>query len=331
VNPGAAEPVNPDADPVNPVAADPVNLAAAAPVIPDADPVNPDEDPVKAGAADPVKAGAADPVKPAAEPVNPDADPVNPDEDPVKAGAADPVNPDPPGPPAAVPSGAGMNPAGSSCGSAASWVSAAPPAAAATPAVTSAPAGTAFLAAPLPAFALPAFALPAFAAFALAAFAFAGDGFLAWPGLRTGIWAAARTSARRADRACRRRQALAPKMSPSSSRKTRPAMIASSIRVPRMFRWIGPLCTAGGLGAAWPEPVLEAAEPGTASVMAAAATRALAASTVPYPEPTARPPCRRYTVLEVIAWVTCAGVSWGNCARMSAAMPATIALAALVL
>ena len=36
-------------------------------------------------------------------------------------------------------------------------------------------------------------------------------------------------------------------------------------------------------------------------------------------------------MLVVIAWVICAGVSVGNWARMSATMPATIALAALVL
>jgi hypothetical protein len=36
-------------------------------------------------------------------------------------------------------------------------------------------------------------------------------------------------------------------------------------------------------------------------------------------------------VLVVSARVTCAGVSAGNCARISAAMPATSALAALVL
>ena len=108
-------------------------------------------------------------------------------------------------------------------------------------------------------------------------------------------------------------------------------MAASLIRVPRMLRWIGTLRTAGGLGGAWPEVPPEAAELDTASAMPAAAVRALAASTVPKPEPLARPSRGRNTVLAVSALVTCAGVSTGNWARMSAMMPATIALAALVL
>ena len=70
---------------------------------------------------------------------------------------------------------------------------------------------------------------------------------------------------------------------------------------------------------------------GTLSAMPAAAMSALAASTVPKPEPLARPPGGWNTVLVVSARVTCAGVSVGNWAWMSAAMPATIALAALVL
>ena len=155
----------------------------------------------------------ADPVKP--DPVNPDADPakpdpVNPDADPAKPGPvkpddADPVKPDPPGPPAAGPSGAAMKSAGSSCGSAAS---------------ASGSAGKPFFAGPR-----------------------AAD--LAPTVLRIGGWTAARTSARRAERAFCRRQAVIAKISPSSSRKTTPAMTASLIRVPRMFRWIGLLCTAG--------------------------------------------------------------------------------------
>ena len=78
-----------------------------------------------------------------------------------------------------------------------------------------------------------------------------------------------------------------------------------------MFRWIGLLCDAGGLGAAWPA-VPEAADLGTLSTMPAAAVSAFAASTVPKPEPTAFPPGRWYTVPLISALVTCAGVSVGN-------------------
>ncbi len=156
--------------------------------------------------------------------------------------------------------------------------------------------------------------------------------FLAAPGpaLRAG-WAAARTSARRADRARRRRHVVTAKNSPSSNTKTTPAMAASLTRVPRISRWIGLLCDAGGLGGACPAVVFEEAGLDTVSAMAAAAVSAVVASTVPKPEPSARPPGGWYTVLVVSALVTCAGFSVGNWARMSATMPATTALAALVL
>jgi hypothetical protein len=90
-----------------------------------------------------------------------------------------------------------------------------------------------------------------------AVFFLAAACFLAAPGaaLRAG-WAAARTSARRADRARRRRQVVIAKISPSSNRKTTPAMAASLARVPLTSRWIGLLCPAGGLGGAWPAVVL---------------------------------------------------------------------------
>jgi hypothetical protein len=152
--------------------------------------------------------------------------------------------------------------------------------------------------------------------------------FFAVTGLRAGTWVAARTSASRADRACRRRHARTAKINPSRSRKTTPAMAASMTSLLLMSRWIGLLCVAGGEGGDAAAP--EAAALGTASAMRAAAVSALAASTVPKPEPWRRPPCR-YTVLTVSARVTWAGVRSRNWARMSAAMPATIALAALVL
>ncbi len=57
--------------------------------------------------------------------------------------------------------------------------------------------------------------------------------------------------------------------------------------------------------------------------MAAALVSAWAASTLPEPEPSRRPP-RPYTVLAVSARVTWAGVRSGNCERMSATIPATI-------
>ena len=65
--------------------------------------------------------------------------------------------------------------------------------------------------------------------------------------------------------------------------------------------------------------------------MRAAAASAAAASTVPAPDPVCCPPRGRKTVLSVSALVTCAGLIAGNCARMRATMPATTALAALVL
>jgi hypothetical protein len=194
-----------------------------------------------------------DPVNPEPEPLKPE--PVNPAADPVNPDDADPVKPDAPG---AGPSGAAMKPAGSSCGSAASAASAS-----GTPAPACAPAGERSFAGP--------------------------RADLATTGLRIGGWTDARTSARSAERACRRCHALIPKISPSSSRKTMPARTASLIRVPRMFRWIGLACDAGGLGAAWPA-VPEVADLGTLSAMPAAAVRAPAASTVPKPEPSARPP-----------------------------------------
>src|ERR1035438_7921896 len=71
--------------------------------------------------------------------------------------------------------------------------------------------------------------------------------------------------------------------------------------------------------------------PGTAALMWAAASSAAWASAVPWPDPSFMPPGGRKTVLWVSALVTWAGLSVGNCARISAAMPATTALAALVL
>src|SRR5439155_19172199 len=87
--------------------------------------------------------------------------------------------------------------------------------------------------------------------------------------------------------------------------------------------------TPGGLGG-W-APGDAAADDPVASVMAAAAASAFAASTVPAPDPLFWPPGRRKTVLSVTVLVTCAGLSAGNCLRMRATMPATTALAALVL
>ena len=52
---------------------------------------------------------------------------------------------------------------------------------------------------------------------------------------------------------------------------------------------------------------------------------------MPNPDPSARPPWGWNTVLLVSALCTCAGVSVGNWARISAATPATTALAAVVL
>jgi hypothetical protein len=113
--------------------------------------------------------------------------------------------------------------------------------------------------------------------------------FLAVTGLRAGTWVAARTSASRADRACRRRHARTAKINPSRSRKTTPAMAASMISLLLIFRGIVPPCTAGCAGGDGAAP--EAGALDTASAMAAALVSALAASTLPKPEPSRRPPC----------------------------------------
>ncbi len=76
-------------------------------------------------------------------------------------------------------------------------------------------------------------------------------------------------------------------------------------------------------------PALARAEGGAAR--AAAASMARPASTLPAPEPAAAPGAGLYTVLVVSAELTCAGVRPGYWARISAARPATIALAADVL
>ncbi len=78
------------------------------------------------------------------------------------------------------------------------------------------------------------------------------------------------------------------------------------------------------------------AEPGDAELVGvalilAAASKAAAASAVPTPEPSFWPPLGWNTVPLVRACSTWAGVSVGNCDRIRAAMPATTALAALVL
>ena len=78
------------------------------------------------------------------------------------------------------------------------------------------------------------------------------------------------------------------------------------------------------------------ADPGDAelvgvALIVAAASRAAAASAVPAPDPSFCPPGWWNAVLLVRACSTWAGVSVGNCDRMRAAMPATTALAALVL
>jgi len=289
-NPDDADPAKPkDADPADPDIADPVKPEDADPADPDiADPVKPD---------DPVKPGEDGPPKP--------EDPVKPvDADPPKVGEADPGM--------AGLRGAGMNPAGWSSGAASASASGAwlPTTAGARGAV-----GAPFLIGP-------------FLALLFLAGPFLALPFLAATGLRFGTWVAARTSASRADRACRRRHARTAKINPSRSRKTTPAMAASMTSLPLMFRWIGVLGPAGVEGGDGAAP--EAAVLDTASWMAAALVSALAASTLPEPEPSRRPP-RPYTVLAVSARVTWAGVRSGNCARMSATMPATIALAALVL
>jgi hypothetical protein len=92
------------------------------------------------------------------------------------------------------------------------------------------------------------------------------------------------------------------------------------------------LCTAGADGGAWVATApAEAAADGTASTSFDAAMRAAAASTVPEPEPSLLLPRGWNTVLVMSTCRTCAGVSFGNWALMSATMPATTALAALVL
>ena len=63
----------------------------------------------------------------------------------------------------------------------------------------------------------------------------------------------------------------------------------------------------------------------------AAVVTARLASTVPKPDPLVIPPFRPKTVLSVIALRTCRAVRLGNSDRISAAIPATIALAAVVL
>jgi hypothetical protein len=292
-----------DADPANPAIADPVKPEEADPVKPeDADPVKPEEaDPADPAIADPVKPDDA--VKPGEDGPPKPEDPVKPvDAEPPKVGEADPGM--------AGLSGAGMNPVGWSSG-AASASGACPPTTAGTRGAVGAPFLTVpFLAGPF--LAGPFLALP----------------FLAATGLRFGTWVAARTSASRADRACRRRHARMAKISPSKSRKTTPAMAASMISLLLMFRWGVLVCPAGVVGGDW--AAAEAGVPATASAMADALVSALAASTLPEPEPSRRPPWPN-TVPAVSARVTWAGVRSGNCARMSATMPATIALAALVL
>ena len=83
---------------------------------------------------------------------------------------------------------------------------------------------------------------------------------------------------------------------------------------------------AGSVRGTAPAP----ARGGTGFAITAAAFSAAAASAVPCPEPSARPPGGRNTVLLVRARLTWAGVSSGYCDLISAAMPATTALAAAV-
>jgi hypothetical protein len=85
---------------------------------------------------------------------------------------------------------------------------------------------------------------------------------------------------------------------------------------------------AGGVGLA-AEP--GDAEPAGVALILAAASSAAAASAVPTPEPSFWPPLGRKTVPLVRACLTWTGVSVGNWDRIRAAMPATTALAALVL
>src|SRR5262249_4314745 len=277
---GVGAAANPDdADPVKPGDADPVNPDRADPVKPAGDPVKPEDDPEKPD--DPVKPGEEEPAKPE-EPVNPV------EEDPAKGEEADPAKGGESDPGMAGLSGAGMNPAGWSSG-AASASGAWPP----TAAGAGDPAGTPF---PAPFFPVPFLAGPFFPVpFLAVAF------FVAVAGLRTGTWVAARPSASRADRACRRRHALAAKITPSKSRKTTPAMTASMASLLLMFRWIGLLCPAGCEGCDGAAP--EAAVLGTVSAMPAAAVSAAAASAVPKPEPSLRLPWPNL-VLVVSARVT---------------------------
>src|SRR3984957_9758497 len=73
------------------------------------------------------------------------------------------------------------------------------------------------------------------------------------------------------------------------------------------------------------------AEPVGVALILAAASKAPAPSAVPAPEPVFWPPLGRKAVPLVRACSTWAGVRVGNCDRIWAAMPATTALAALVL
>src|SRR5262249_15540871 len=84
------------------------------------------------------------------------------------------------------------------------------------------------------------------------------------PVLRAGTRVAARTSARRADLACRRRQEANPRMAPSRTRKTTTAMTASVIRLWPRFLWITVLCSAGADGGACAPPLAPVAAAGTA-------------------------------------------------------------------
>jgi len=115
----------------------------------------------------------------------------------------------------------------------------------------------------------------------------------------------------------------------ASSRKIAAAMPMSMSRV--LLRLLE-ACTAGAPGGWAPGAPATGDDPalGTASTMRAAAASALAASTVPAPDPSCWPPGCWKRALSVSALVTCAGLSAGNCARMSAATPATTALAAAV-
>ena len=82
---------------------------------------------------------------------------------------------------------------------------------------------------------------------------------------------------------------------------------------------------AGGVGLA-----AEAFEDSVELIFAAAVSAA-AASTVPNPDPVRWPPLEWNPVLVISAFFTCAGLMAGNCALISAATPATTALAAKVL